>query len=279
MKKKILIIAIMASAFAVAGASAEAANITRTYHATIDAASGTHAGAIQVGDPITVSYTVDDSIPDSLPGDPANGLYMYSVRSLSVSIPAIGFSASGQSGTSQTAFSGTTPGWFDDVSFYTYRGGITSGTLEGSPVEQAVIEFQDSDRADPRMITSDAFATGQLIGHEWRYVQLHTADGGFTLLFLSAAPTVAELVSDGTTTLQGLVNSGAIKSGVGVALTSKLNDILAAFTAGNTSGACLAWKGFRDQVKNLPPKQITAGAQAQLNALAESLRVQLGGCQ
>ena len=278
MKKKILIAAMMASAFAVAGASAQAANITRTYNATIDAASGTHAGAIHVGDQITVSYTVDDSIPDSYPGDPSNSYYPNSVRSLSVSIPAIGFSASAQSGYSQTNFSGTTPGWTDDVFYSTYQGGITSGTLEGLPVELATIQFQDFDRADPRMITSDALVTGPLVGDDWRYVYLLTPDG-YTVLFLSAAPTVAELVSDGTTTLQGLVNSGAIKSGVGGALTGKLNDILAAFTAGNTGGACLAWKGFRDQVKNLPPKQITADARAQLNALAESLRVELGGCQ
>ena len=269
----------MASAFAVAGASAQAANITRTYHATIDAAAGTHAGAIQVGDSITVSYTIDDSIPDSLPGDPANGLYMYSVRSLSVSIPAIGFTAIGQSGTSQTGFSGTTPGWSDDVYFYTYRGGITSGTLEGSPVEQAVIEFEDSDRAEPRMITSDALATGQLVGHEWRYVQLHTADGGFTLLFLSAAPAVAELVDDGMISIQAAVAAGGLKTGVGKALTSKLNDILIAFNAGNIPAACLAWNGFSDQVNNLPTgKQIDATVQAELKALALSLRGALGGC-
>lgn len=279
MKKKILIAAMMASAFALAGASAQAANITRTYHATIDAASGTHAGAIHVGDQITVSYTVDDSIPDSYPGDPTLGLYMYSVRSLSVSIPAIGFAASGQSGTSQMNFTGTTPGWFDDVSFYTYRGGITSGTLEGSPVEQAVIEFQDSDRADPRMITSDALATGQLIGHEWRYVQLHTADGGFTLLFLSAAPAVAELVDDGMISIQAAVAAGGLKTGMGKSLTSKLNGILIAFNAGDIPAACLAWKGFSDQVNNLPTgKQIDATVQAELKALALSLKGALGGC-
>lgn len=259
-----------------------AADAIVSYRGVVVSVQGPQADALPVvGQQIEISYTIDPTVADFRPEDPTSGVYFYAVRNLTVSLPGVGFQAVASSGSVQTY---NLPD-LDDLQVYCYNDGIVNGaTIGGFPVFRANLylsEFESppDPTKEPGMLTSDAMPLIPVVGANYKNVTLTTSAGSTAVLFdLNTDPTVGELVVDGKLSIAGFVSSGAIKSGIGGALTSKLSDIVAAFAAGNTAQACLAWQGFSDQVKNLPPMQITADAKAQLNALATALGEELGGC-
>lgn len=264
--------------------SAFAADVTVNYRGTVYRVQGDQASALPAaGQAIEISYTVDTSIADAWWNYPTMGAYPDALKNLTVRLPESSFQISVQAGAVQTF---NEPDRDLLIVFCNVADNcVASGsTLGGLPIyaEQVVfgeVEEVSDPTKEPTMLTSDAIPTSAVRGTNGNIVYLNTEAGVTAIIFgPSEAATVGELVVDGNTSIAGFVASGAIKAGVGKALSSKLADTLSAFAAGNTAQACLAWKGFSDQVNNLPAKQITPAAQAELQALAVALRGALGGC-
>jgi hypothetical protein len=265
---------------ALASVSAYAAEVTVAYDGIVTRVDGAQPNAVAVGQPIHISYVLDTSVADASPADPVAGIYFSAMKKITVSMPDAGFEIIGENGTVQT-FNDEPNGPSDQVFIYTYNHGVTTtDTFGGLAVNDVNLDFVDSAApgGTPLMLSSDAIPTEPLVTED-SFLMLYTSAGYTFVYFLAdTTPTVAELVEDGVLQVQALVAAGKVKSGIGKALSSKLNDVLVAHAAGNDIAACIALAGFRNQVANLPRGQISAATTAELAAIAEALRIALGGC-
>ena len=246
--------------------------VTHVYRGVVTLVSGEQPDAIDVGDPVTVTYTVDPAAPDS---DPSlqDGVYFNGLRNLSVSLPESDFAALGGVGQIQTFDNTSNPD--DQVSLFT--GSIVqSDDLQGLPVRALELVFIGG----TDMLSSDAVPTSRLVAHD-NVVHIATDQGWTSFLFtVDAEPTVGELVEYGIWRLQAAFQAGAVIHGVGNALATKLNLLQVAFDAGDTQRSCALLNAFSAQLSGIAHGHlIDASLTAEMRALAQELKLALGACQ
>ena len=260
-------------ALAFAALPAFAAPVTVTYQGVVSGASGPHEAAFAVGQPITVSYTVDPAATDT-DDNPAYGVFRHGVQSMRIVVPAAGVDATTAAGDVQT---------FNDVNasdqafFYA---DATGGSLAGHAITRAEVDFLDFNagaNGSPVMLSSDALPTQALVTDD-SFALLYT-DAGYTFVrfVAEAAPTPAEAVASARADIARLVDSGALRTGNGSALDSKLSDVLAAYAAGNQQIACDTLDAFRNQVRALEQsRQISAATASELRRQADIVAKAIG---
>jgi len=174
--------------------------VTVSYDAAAIFAGGPHSALFHQGDQFHFFYTLDRAVADSNT-DPQQGLFLYAVRSLSVSLPGLGVSVlAGSAGNVQTFNDvlDAPSGLVSDQVFF-FGGPIASpGALEGEPIDGVEVDFLSpfvSPTTPPAMLGSDALPLYSLTSDDV-VVFLHTASG-WTYVSVNVAPFTSTLTYPG----------------------------------------------------------------------------------
>lgn len=257
--------------------AAVASPTTLTYHGNLTRLEGPQADRFHVGDPVTITYTVDDGSLDANPL-PGEGVFPGALASLRYDLPSSGMSVVTGPGTVQT---------FNDVSdsdqvFLYSTEALVGPTWTGGSLNMTEVDFiSDHVGADgkPDLLSSDAIPVTPLVTSQV-YLSFQTAVGRtYFQVQLVAEPTVIELVQDGRVQVDAMVSELRLKRGLGIALKAKLNALLLAYLSGDAASACTALTDLRNHVSALlATGQMAASDADSLFVLVEMLRISLGGC-
>src|SRR5688572_19441756 len=132
--------------------------VTQSYRGVVTHVVGEQPDSVQVGEAVTVSYTVDTTASDVDPS-PQAGIYPAGLLSLTVMLPDSDFAVSSGVGQIQTFDNTENPD--DQISFYS-SSIVSSDDLQGLPVRALELVFSGS----TNMFASDAVPTHRLDAHD-----------------------------------------------------------------------------------------------------------------
>ena len=245
--------------------------VTQSYRGVVTHVVGEQPDSVHVGEAVVVSYTVDPAATDVNPS-PQDGIYPAGLLSLTVMLPDSDFAVSSGVGQIQTFDNTENPD--DQLSFYS--GSIVSpDDLQGLPVRALELVFIGS----TNMIASDAVPTHQIDAHD-NVVHIATDRGWTNFLFtVTSEPSVPELVEDGISRLQAALLAGTVTDEAGNALIRRLHHLKMAFDAAQTARTCATLTAFSAQLGGMARSHlIDASLAAEMSALAQELKLALGGC-
>lgn len=253
--------------------------VTHTYHGFVEEVVGVLPGAIQQGEPVVITYSLDTSAVDLYPDDPKKRFFL-DAAGLRVSLPASGLNVAG-TGQLQTFDNTDNPD--DQISMY-IPNIVEHDQLMNQPVislGMAIISDAVDASGTPDMLDGDGIPTQRLIGDS-HVIFIETALGNTNFRFSVdglAGPTVEDLVEDGLLQLQRAASAGLVAPGIALSLSKKLEQILSSHQSGDVGRACHWLKVFAAQLGGVShARRMDAETGAQLNALTDELRRALGEC-
>jgi len=164
---------------------------TVAFGAHVTFVSGADAAQFAVGDPVSISYSLNVNAPD-LNSDPQAGVFPGATNSLSVSFATRGIFAAGTSGSLQT-FDNFDSGSSTSDQVFVFGGALASSSLlGGQPITGVEVDYLSAflpPPGIPTMLLDDAIPTF-LPDFDSAFVILDTANGTTFVHFEVAGPTV-----------------------------------------------------------------------------------------
>lgn len=253
--------------------------VTHTYRGFVEEVVGVLPGAIQLGEPVVITYSLDTTAIDLYPDDPNNGMFRDNAAGLRVSLPTSGLNVAG-TGQLQTFDNTDNPD--DQISMY-IPNIVEHDQLMNHPVislGMAIISDAVDASGTPNMLDGDGIPTQRLIGKS-HVIFVETALGytNFRFSVDGADPTVEELVEDGLLQLQRAASAGLVVPGIALSLSKKLEEVLSSHQSEDVGRACHWVDLFGAQLGGVShAKTIDSETVAQLDALANGLRRALSRC-
>jgi hypothetical protein len=257
-------------------ASEAFAQVTITYNAVVISASGPHSAAFPIGEPVSVTYTLDPTVPDSN-SDPIRGVFDHPVLALTVNFPGLAiFANAGPAGRAQTFDNVVAPSGVVSDQVFFFAGPISSASsLGGETISDIEVDFLEfvSPPSVPSMLTSDAIPTSSLPLTD-SFVIFRTSSG---TTFVHFAPPARDRIKLLIVDIFDLVRAGTLTEDQGDRLIRRLEAAIEKLDNGQVSGACNKLDAFIDVVSRLVDHGRLPADQGQiLINTAQSIRAHLG---